>query len=155
MSSHISHSSGSSLHFSSRLKEWLAFDYGSTDEPVEGCKMFVQHLDLFHTGGWPHVHNCWYLVGISLDAPSVIRYPKNFPEATPNVHFSGLSFTLYCLRRSKALSRYWRWSARCTLFTNISSMYTSIVFLIRSLKTLFTIRRKVVPVFLSPNGITL
>ena len=39
------------------------------DKLIEGCKTSVQHLDLFHTGGWPHVQNYRYLMGVDLDTP--------------------------------------------------------------------------------------
>jgi hypothetical protein len=32
-------------------------------------------------------------------------YPRNFPEGTPNVHFSGFSFILNFLRLSKVSAR--------------------------------------------------
>ena len=80
------------------------------------------------------------IFGVDLDAPLSDQISQKLSEVTPNVHFSGLSFTLYCLKRSKALSRCWRWSVRCTLFTNISSTYTFMMLPIIPLKTWLTIR---------------
>jgi hypothetical protein len=34
-----------------------------------------------------------------------IIYPSNFPEGTPNIHFSGFSFTLIFFRLSKVSAR--------------------------------------------------
>ena len=37
------------------LEERLAFVRELVDEPIEGCKMSVQHLNLLHTSGYLHV----------------------------------------------------------------------------------------------------
>ena len=46
---------------------------------------------------------------------------------TPKTHFDGLSFMSYALRSSKASCRCVAWFGRSLDFTNISSMYTSMV----------------------------
>ena len=57
----------------------------------------------------------------------VTMKPRNRPALTPKVHFKGLNFMLYALRRSKGSCRCVAWSGCSFDFTNISSIYTSMV----------------------------
>ena len=57
----------------------------------------------------------------------VTMKPRNQPTLTLKAHFKGLSFMTYALRRSKAYCRCIVWSGRSLDFTNISSIYTSMV----------------------------
>jgi hypothetical protein len=52
-------------------------------------------------------------------------YPSNFPEGTPNVHFSGFSFILNFLRLSKVFARSEMSHSSSRVFTTMSSMYAS------------------------------
>ena len=54
--------------------------------------------------------------------------PWNFPDATPNEHFKGFSFIPYFRRISNISAKSLVWSDDCLDFTNMSSMYASIVF---------------------------
>ena len=53
--------------------------------------------------------------------------PRNWLVLTSKANFKGLSFMSYALRRSKASCRCVVWSRRFFDFTNISSIYTSMV----------------------------
>lgn len=56
--------------------------------------------------------------------------PKNFPEHTPNAHFSGLSFIIYLFSNSKVSSKCSICSASSSDFVIMSSTYIYIVRLI-------------------------
>ena len=85
----------------------------------------------------------------------VTMYLRNLPNVIQKTNFVGLSFMLY-LRST--LNDYFRWliwfSAQSDLIS-ISSIYTSIVLPSRSWNILLTRRYYVVPMFLSPNSMTL
>ena len=52
---------------------------------------------------------------------------RNGPALTLKAHFEGFSFMSYALRRSKASCRCVVWFGRSYDFTNMSSIYTSMV----------------------------
>ena len=53
--------------------------------------------------------------------------PRNRPKLTLKAHLKGLSFMSYALRKLKASCRCVVWSGRSFDFTNMSSIYTSMV----------------------------
>ena len=53
--------------------------------------------------------------------------PRNQSALTLKAHFEGLGFMSYALRSSKASCKRVAWFGRSLDFTNISSMYTSMV----------------------------
>ena len=59
--------------------------------------------------------------------------PRNFPDLTPKAHFKGLSFIWNFLKTLTIYLRCSVWSPAILDLISMSSTYTSIVFLIRSL----------------------
>ena len=64
--------------------------------------------------------------------------PRNFPDATPKAHLSGLSIIWYLRSTQSVRSRSWTWSAVSLDFTSILSTQTSMIFLICSLNIMIS-----------------
>ena len=137
------------------LEELFAFICKTTEESVQDCQVFVQHLYFLNTGRRPYVQDGGYVIGVGLNTPWVTRYPKNFLEATPKVQFLRIESGLVFLEVVERLAQMLHMVRGKRLFTSMSSTYASMVCPVSSLKTLLTIRWKVTPVFFSPNSITL
>ena len=81
------------------------------------------------------------------------RKPGSLTDGTPNVHFSGLSMRRYHQRLSKVSHRSSINESLALVLTMMSSMYASTLLPSWLLSAPWTVRWKVFPAVISPNGI--
>ena len=123
---------------SEQVVEWQTLIGGLGINRLRAATLPVRPWTSFRDLGEGSLSSDLILSGFASIPRVLTMKPRNFPDATPKVHFCGLSLMPYSRSILKHSSRSETWLSAVFDLTSMSSTYTSMFFLIWSANILFT-----------------